>query len=223
MLVEVTAELAAPVLVDHDLHLDGLIMYARAMQLGLPAPVRTAPLSELPPIEIPVASHEAHGHRVYLSSAWVLEDRGRYRARWVRRRDALDIEGMSRSFNPSYGPGRNLMVTGHGVTATRATWLLETADPPAVESLLRTITRLGRCRGHGFGLVSGWSFRERPDLLPVHTLAMDGRAIRALPVEWLESWDGQARDIAVAPPYWHRDRQVKGVAAGTEVVLGVRL
>jgi CRISPR type IV-associated protein Csf3 len=216
MIAEVRAVLSGPVLVDYALHLDGLLVYARARERDLPPPLRTQPLEDLEDIEIPLDRVEACGVQVYLCSAWVLLDTGRYRARWTRRRDAVDVESLTRPFNPSSGPGRNLIVTGHGLMATEARWLVSSQDLDEVERLVRSITRLGRCRGHGYGGVERWEVKPLPMMRPADTLVDDGHAMRALPLAWLRSWSTSQR-MAVAPPYWHPDNQVPAAPAGTEV------
>src|SRR3990167_8581034 len=88
VIVEVTAQLDGPVMADQHVHLDGLLLWSAAQDLGLPVPLRGTALADLPEITIPVEAETRAGLTIYLSSAWVLpDDVGAYRHDWTRRRD----------------------------------------------------------------------------------------------------------------------------------------
>ena len=219
MIVEVTAQLDGPVMADQHVHLDGLLLWSAAQDLGLPVPLRGTALADLPEITIPVEAETRAGLTIYLSSAWVLpDDVGAYRHDWTRRRDAGDVERLARTFVPACGPGRDLHRHGYGVAATSVRWHVATNDAAELERLLQRVRYLGRLRSHGCGAVSSWTVT--PTGLPrAHALVGGGRAARALPVAWLRQWDGPTHRLAYAPPYWHPERHVECVVPGTPIEL----
>ena len=143
-----------------------------------------------------------------------------FRHTWVRRRDPRDVEALARSFNRSYGPGRDLMLRAYGVHVTVARWLVSTPDPERLAGLLQRVTHLGKLRAHGLGELGGaWSVTDA-DGDRLRTLVdLDGRAARTLPTALLGSWEGRPERAAAQPPYWHPARQVVSVPAGRRVAL----
>jgi hypothetical protein len=216
----ITAELSTPLLVDHDLNLDGMLVFVQALALDLPQPTRQTPLVQIPQIPIPLDHIEHAGHRVYLSTSAVYDGPTTYRTKWTRRRDATDIESMDGAFNPGMGPGRNMMVIAHGVRTSRASWFVSTPELDAVMALLADVRELGKVRRHGYGVVREWTCTGCPYLTPRDMLVHGGRAIRSLPLDWLSSWEeGAVRHLAVGLPRWHPEAQIQGVAAGARVEL----
>jgi len=215
-LVRVVAEMDGPIVADRDVHLDGLLVWSAAQDLDMEPPSRGQALSTFPTVPIPVRAVSHGEYDVFLCSAWSLSDDAEpWRHSWTRRRDAVDIESLTRVYTPGSGPGRDLLRTAGAVLVRYCTWHLDTDDLDDLRRLLLRITHLGGLRAHGLGLVRSWSVRES-DGPPAWCLVDEyGCAARALPVSWLADYEGAPVRLAVQCPYWHHEAHAPAVAPGT--------
>lgn len=85
------------------------------------------------------------------------------------------------------GPHKARDTTVEASWVDRLTWRCLATDRPALETLLMSVTHIGRSRNIGYGRVDRWVVEPSTDT--------DGWADRPLP------GDGPARRIR--PPYWH--------------------
>ena len=220
-MIRVTARLRSPVVAKNDVHLDGLLVWSASQEEGRPPLDRRTKLSDLSEVHgVPVPKVTFDGYTVYLSSAWMLPPSfNKLRHYLVKRRDAVDVESLTRVFNPGYGPGRDRYRQLTSLAVDRVSWLACTDDPRRVQHLLRRVTYIGALGAHGCGEVGEWVVEEIEGP-PEHVLVDEqGISLRVLPVSWCSSIGGPTARLACSPPYWHPDRHIEAVPVGAPVVL----
>lgn len=200
--LRLTARIETPIAGVSPLMLDGVLF-------GVHRGVRRAP-TRATPVEHLLRACElrhpsqwiAHHHGVPLASAmlgqWKLE-----RTDLVQRRDAEDVEALSRSVDRGSGPGRDKMIPVVLRCASEVHWDL-IGKRREIMSLCQNVTAIGSLLRDGYGIVKDWACDPCNDAEPIWR---DGISQRALPLSWCRITTAQDRG-AVEPPYWHPGRFV---------------
>lgn len=204
--LRITAEMVSRTIVGADgLHLDALLMAATAKRDGLPPLTSQADALAAPPLDIPVPL-SACG-RYYLASQALGEVVAR-EARFVQRRfplsEAIAMGGTSlKRVATNAGACKAFRVPVEASHVPAWTWYA-LGDLDAVTDLLPFVTRLGRRRAVGEGLVREWRVEpcEVWDGFPV--MAADGRPLRHLPLDVAGLGEHSIRVGRCRPPYWLR-------------------
>lgn len=203
--LRITAEMVSRTIVSADgLHLDALLMSAVAKRDGL-APLYTqADALRAEPLDIPVAMSPCG--RYYLASATIGEPIAR-EARHVQRRfplhEAIAMGDASlKRVATNAGPTKSFRIPVETQHVPVWTWYA-TGDADGVRDLLSWVTRLGRRRAVGEGLVRAWHVEpcESWDGFPV---LHDGRPLRHLPMDVPGLGEHSVRIGRCLPPYWLR-------------------
>jgi hypothetical protein len=215
--VLLTAHVAAPIVIDDELHLDGLLETAHPNSRQVPVS-RTTRLEDLPTVPIPICSHSLDGLTTRLCTSMRLPDAARMvRSHVVKRRDGEDIEALANGVNLGLGPGKNRMNALTTLITPYVQWLA-IGDRRELLRLARRVLFVGSWRSAGYGLVTGWT-AENVDADPPTVLVADGVAQRHLPASWC-AWHEGTVTGPIRPPYWHPARQTETIVrAGTRCAL----
>lgn len=188
------------------LHLDALLMAAVAKRDNLPPLYTAADAINAPPLDIPIALSECG--RYYLASALIGDVVAREN-RFVQRRfplqECIAIGGSSiKRIALTSGSCKSFRVPTEAQHVPLATWYA-IGDEQAVRELLTWITRIGKRRAVGEGLVREW--RVQPcELWPGFPVMLDGRPLRHLPADVAGLVGYGVRTGRCRPPYWlHHD------------------
>jgi len=206
--IRVVAEMSSRLVVTGSgIQLDALLMAAVARRDDLPPLTTARQAIEAPPIDIPIALSDCG--RYYLCSSSMFAVSERETRRTLRRfplAEAIDFGGSSiRTIKTGSGPCKGFMIPSEAVHVRELTWVA-VGDPEAIASLLSLVTRLGRRRAVGEGLVRRWRVErvrdeERWPGWPV--LSPDGAPLRPLPLDVPGlSPDAPRRFGRTRPPYW---------------------
>lgn len=140
---------------------------------------------------------------------------------WVRgtehltkRRDAQDIEALTRRVVRGTGPDRDQMVLIPTKEAAVVTWDL-IGDRREVLSLTRQLRAIGAMRKQGHGRVRRWTCEN---IATFSLLDGEGRTRRHLPVEVVRGAD-RIDQGTTEPPYWHPGLIVPRIPKGTTATL----
>lgn len=206
--LRVTALMMSRTIVSDDgLHLDSLLMAAVAKRDGLPPLTSQLDAINAPPLDIPIALSGCG--RYYLASS-ALGDVEARENRYINRRfpiaESIAMAGDSlKRINTASGPGKAYRIPSESSHVSTWTWYA-IGDLDAVRELLPLVTRLGKRRAVGEGLVREW--RVEPceplgDGFPVMT--DDGLPLRNLPLD-APGLRGEfvMRVGRLRPPYWLR-------------------
>ena len=213
-LYRVFAQLETPMVWHRGLNLDSLCI--AAIMGDTPGPNRQSPeVAPLPHIPVPKVVH--HGQAVYLSSDAMLPPGTRFeRMHWVRRKDAQDINRLTRPFNRAGGPDRDAMKSGRLALTDLVAWQLWTKYPNWLMKLLTgRIQSLGGLRSHGHGRVAEWRIKLVDVGNPELAWVDEGVTLRALPVDWLQIPVMPTR-LSVRPPYWHQSSLAMAAPVGSK-------
>ena len=214
-LYRVFARLESPMIWHRGLNLDALCV-AAIMQNDGEVPTRQSPnVPALPHIPVPRVAH--HGQAVYLSSDAMLPAGTRFeRVHWVRRKDAQDINRLTRPFNRAGGPDRDAMKSGRLALTETVAWQLWTKYPNwLIDLLTERIQSLGGLRSHGYGRVAEWRIKLVDVGHPELAWVEEGVTLRALPVDWLQIPVMPTR-LSVRPPYWHQSSLAMAAPVGSQ-------
>lgn len=213
-LLRVTAWLSTAVAAREQVCLDGLLVAAHP-DTGHHL-TRACSLDRVQIPRLPIVSKAAHGHRVWLASAWEMQSAQVGLERIIKRKDAHDIEERDKPWTPSSGPEKNCMIPLPMALTPSVSWLA-VGDRRGVIELLRNLPAIGSVRRHGHGVVREWEV-ERIDGDPVDALVRDGKARRFVPASWCASAAG-IESGPVSPPYWHPRMVTQRVRPGVDCVL----
>lgn len=199
--------LSRTIVSDDGMHLDSLLMAATARRDGMPALLTQQDAINAPPIEIPIALSPCG--RFYLASS-AMGDVVARENRYINRRFPLS-ESISmgdasvKRIQLSAGACKGFRVPSEASHVSTWTWYA-VGDAERVRELLVLVTRLGKRRAVGEGLVREWVVEEvEPigDGFPV--LTDDGAPLRNLPLDVPGlSGDFVTRIGRLRPPYWLR-------------------
>lgn len=176
-------------------HLDSLVGYCRAAELGLPPPLGDEAPAEF---EIPLAQATIRGETVYRASALIPSepDAPEDTIYWRKRLRQARVEVAKGSPNLTNGLWRDWQMPLH-LMLIRELVAYGRGEVAEVRRLLRThIRHIGKKRSQGHGRVSRITV-ERCE--QDWGLLRDGCAMRWLPAVDL----GSARLSRLQPPYWH--------------------
>lgn len=203
--LRVTAEMVSRVVLSADgLHLDALLMAAVARRDDLPPLMTQAEALSAAPLEIPVARSTCG--RYYLASAAIgapVAREGRYVQRRFPLHEAIAMGDVKR-IATNAGPCKAFRIPVETQHIPTLTWYA-VGEPEEIRALLSLVSRLGRRRAVGEGLVRAW--RVEPceswgDGFPV--LNVEGRPLRHLPLDVAGIGEHGVRVGRCAPPYWLR-------------------
>lgn len=188
-------------------HLDAIVMAAQARALGLPPLLTMREAAEAPELPIPIAKSECG--RYYLASANERVEPVARETRWVNRRfptqEAIAFGGDKIArIETNAGLSKAFRIPAETQHIERLTWWC-IGEPGELRALLSLVSRLGKRRVAGEGLVREWSVEpcERwDDGFPV---LRDGLPTRHLPLDAHGLGDGyEMREGRLRPPYWCR-------------------
>jgi CRISPR type IV-associated protein Csf3 len=209
--LRVTAEMVSRVMLSPEpLHLDALLMAAVARRDGLPPLTSAADAIDAPPLDIPIALSECG--RYYLASAAIGDVVSREN-RFIQRRFPLQ-ECITRGSDSikrialTSGTCKSFRVPAETQHMPTIVWYA-VGDEHAVRELLGWVTRIGRRRGVGEGLVREWRV-EQCESWQGFPVILDGRPLRHMPVDVPGIESHVASHGACVgrcrPPYWlHHD------------------
>lgn len=203
--LRVTAEMATRLVISADgLHLDGLLMAAVAKRDDLPPLYTQADALRAPALDIPIARSSCG--RYYLASAAIGDAIAR-ELRYVQRRfplhEAIAMGAPSlKRVATNAGACKAFRIPVEAQHMPTLTWYA-VGNEDGVRELLGWITRLGRRRAVGEGLVREWRVEpcEPWEGFPV---LRDGRPLRHLPLDVEGLGEHAVRIGRVSPPYWLR-------------------
>jgi CRISPR type IV-associated protein Csf3 len=203
--LRVTAEMASRTLAPSEgLHLDGLLMAAVCKRDGIPPLTSQADALAAPPIEIPIALSNCG--RYYLTSSSIGDTLAR-ELRYLNKRfpmaEAVVLgDSKLKRVATGSGPCKAFRIPVEAQHVPQFTWYA-VGDPGQVRELLTLITRLGRRRVVGEGLVREWRVEEC-ETWPGFPVLKDGRPLRPLPIDADGLVDYSIRFGRLSPPYWLR-------------------
>lgn len=205
--LSVTARLAGRVILPHEgLHLDALLIAAVARRDDLPPLTTAADVLRAQAVDIPVAKSPCG--RYWLCSVAVHDGALERETRWINKRfpmqQAIDMgRDDVRSIKATAGLSRGFRIPVEASIVRSLTWYA-IGDGAEIERLLTLVTRIGRLRRAGEGLVESWEVSAVADPwsgFPV--VDRDGEPLRVLPRDAAPG-RGIARVGRVRPPYWAR-------------------
>lgn len=161
--------------------------------------------------DLPIPLERSACGRVWLCSDAIFEPE-LHEVRHVHRRfpiaEAQMLAGPKcRAINIAAGVNRSYRIPTRVVHAVgdAVTWYAR-GEPEAVEELLLRVTHLGKRRGAGRGPVASWEVRAC-EPWPGFPVSLEGRPLRALPLDWPGLVEGCQRAFRVlSPPYWEHRR-----------------
>ncbi|MFM1991299.1 MAG: hypothetical protein RJA99_4256 [Pseudomonadota bacterium] len=213
----ITATLSAPIVLDDELHCDGLLASAHPLCRSSPIS-RSTPLDAIPMPALPIYRHEFGGALAYLGTAAQFADGARVAtSHVVKRRDGEDIESLARPVHLGLGPGKNRLHALQTIVTPTVTWRT-IGIRREVLHLVRRIQQLGMWRSAGYGIVATWHV-DYVEEDGATVLVRDGVAQRHLPAAWC-MWAESITAGPCLPPYWHPGRQSSRIVrAGTRCAL----
>lgn len=210
--LRITAEMVSRTIVSPEgLHFDALLMAAVARRDGLPPLTTQADALVAPPLTIPIERSSCG--RFYLASMALGEPEAR-ELKWVNRRfplhEAIAMGGASlKRVALTSGVCKGFRSPVEAVHVPAWAWYAM-GDPSGVRELLGFVTRLGRRRAVGEGLVRQWRVEEcEPwgDLFPVASLS--GKPLRHLPADYPAQLECSYSYGRCAPPYWLKSGEME--------------
>lgn len=220
-LLRVTAELRAPIVVDHDVHIDGLLAFAQVLRHRDKYPQsldRTTPIDNIKRVPVPLQRCDIDGRGVWLASAAELADDAEAQSAYLtRRKDGEDVEHLTKKFHRSQGPGRDILERRQAVAVSSVSWLC-CGHRRSIMQLLDLVHHIGARRRHGYGDVARWSV-DPAEFDPVDIVATGRRSVaRHVPIDWWSSASQITRG-ALEAPYWHPHAQEPVAAIGSKATL----
>lgn len=205
--LRVMADMASRVVLGRDgLHLDALLMAAVARRDDLPPLCTQADALRAKDVPIPVSLSPCS--RYYLCTAQIgapIAREARYVQRRFPMREAIAMGDASlRRVATNAGPCKAFRIPVEATHVPVLTWYA-IGDLGQVRDLLSLVSRLGRRRAVGEGLVRAWSVEPCDpwgDGFPV--LDAERRPLRHLPLDVGGLGDHSRRIGRVRPPYWLR-------------------
>lgn len=188
--------------VERCLHLDGLLAAAVCMVADLHA----ATPADVVPVEIPV-ERSACG-RYHLASALTWAQADAREVRYVQRRfpvsEAIAYgDARLRRIHQSAGAQKSYRIPAERThTGLLEAWCVGDAD--AIRALLETVTRIGRRRAAGEGLVRAWTVEPCDPWGDGFPVLRDGAPLRHLPLGVPGLGVSETRIGRVSYPYWMR-------------------
>lgn len=206
--IRIIADMMSRTVVSDDgLHLDSLLMAAVAKRDGLPPLLSQRQAIDADPLHIPIALSPCGRYYLATSALGHVEAREN---RYVNRRFplhesiALGDESFKRVMLSS-GACKGFRVPVESSHVDRWTWYA-VGDLEAVRELVPLITRLGKRRSVGEGLVRAWTVDEcEPWAGAFPVLDVDGMPLRNVPLDTPGLSDRYVARIGrLRPPYWLR-------------------
>jgi hypothetical protein len=206
--IRIIADMMSRTVVSDDgLHLDSLMMAAVAKRDGLPPLLSQRQAIDAEPLQIPIALSPCGRYYLATSALGHVEAREN---RYVNRRFplhesiALGDESFKRVMLSS-GSCKGFRVPVESSHVDRWTWYA-VGDLEAVRELVPLVTRLGKRRSVGEGLVRAWTVEEcEPWAGAFPVLDVDGMPLRNVPLDTPGLSDRYVARIGrLRPPYWLR-------------------
>lgn len=218
--LRVRAHLETPVALSTPLHLDSIM--AQCSDGMSDHVTRSDDAAALRQPDIPCAWLPHSAGRIHVASAAEPSPDAEYRAEHLtRRRDAGDLDHLTRRIETRSGPGRDIMLRFPAIAAEYLEWWC-VGRRQAVRRLLgRRVRHVGRMRRHGYGAVREWVI-DAIDRPPSDVLVRDGRARRNMPADWLDA-PAITEQVPVRAPYWHASTRFDGIAAMRPAELSSRI
>lgn len=212
--LRVTARLWGRLMLPHEgvLYLDALLMAARARLDCMPPITDESQIVEIP---IPVAKSSCG--RYYLASASiarVVERETRHVNKRFPTAEWQQLGGQKANrVQLSAGPSKHFRTPteAHRLEADELVWYC-VGDADQIRELLASITALGRLRGHGEGEVREWRVEPCETWHGFPVLAVDGAALRTLPLDTEGLRAHYRRQGNLLPPYWRRSTETEVAA-----------
>jgi CRISPR type IV-associated protein Csf3 len=185
--------------------LDGLLGATLAEEQGL-----VAGFGEMVDIDLPLERSPCG--RVWLASfaqfvPEIHEVRHTHRRFPIEQAQMLGAAGM-RKIDIGAGVNRSYRIPGrvsHAQDDT-ITWYAR-GEWPRVEELLSRVTHLGKRRAVGRGAITSWQVASAGEGWPGFPVMLNGKPLRALPVDWPGLAPNTRRAYQVLrPPYWEQRR-----------------
>lgn len=201
----IVAEMVSRVVMADPVHLDGLLMAAVAKRDNLPPLTTQAEALAAPRPKIPLALSSCG--RYFLASAAQGETAAR-ELRYVQRRfplsEAISMGGASlKRVATNAGPCKAFRIPVETQHIPTLTWYAM-GEPEEVRELLEFVTRVGKRRAVGEGLVASWHVMDGVETWPGFPVMKDGRPLRHLPLDTDGLVEFSMRIGRYAPPYWCR-------------------
>lgn len=209
--IRIIADMMSRTVVSDDgLHLDSLLMAAVAKRDGLPPLLSQRQAIDAEPLQIPIALSPCGRYYLATSALGHVEAREN---RYVNRRFplhesiALGDESFKRVMLSS-GACKGFRVPVESSHVDRWTWYA-VGDLEAVRGLVPLVTRLGKRRSVGEGLVRAWTVKEcEPWAGAFPVLDVDGMPLRNVPLDTPGLSDRYVARIGrLRPPYWLRHEE----------------
>lgn len=206
--IRIIADMMSRTVVSDDgLHLDSLLMAAVAKRDGLPPLLSQRQAIDAEPLQIPIALSPCGRYYLATSALGHVEAREN---RYVNRRFplhesiALGDESFKRVMLSS-GSCKGFRVPVESSHVDRWTWYA-VGDLEAVRELVPLVTRLGKRRSVGEGLVRAWTVEKcEPWAGAFPVLDVDGMPLRNVPLDTPGLSDRYVARIGrLRPPYWLR-------------------
>lgn len=210
---KVTAYLASP-LAGEPPKLDAVLMWEMSFRLGMKHArklTRDVPLSEIPPVPVPLSRRTLSGVDVYCVSDPIMESP---LAEWTeycnKRIDTALIALMLRpeerkSLLVASGPYKMRHAPLRVRLIERVAWFAR-GDRKELREILKSVHSLGSHRGAGYGIVERWEFEETEEDYSITALCRGKPVLmKTVPVgHHLQNVTGFRKSFGGAyPPYWH--------------------
>lgn len=217
--LELTLELRSPVGVGHPwINSDGLIAHLAALEeygreyLDLIAESTIRAPTDLD-LDVPLAVTEGVRH----ASVSFFDDSTRLKTtlykRYLESRSHL-VDSRKNKIRTNSGVYKNDIITLPYYPASECRFYFLATDPEYLKTLFsRHFTALGKKRSVGFGAVRDMEWRPLESDMSV---VSEGRAMRPVPVELLDSWS-ESEYISWRPPYWADENHAECAPPGAEI------
>lgn len=187
---------------DQHLPIDAILYYAAMARHYGPQALSTPGQATAEPVDLPLAKHAGGGVWFYSASFAQWDSPSEGQTFWAKRFDRKQ-EGLI-----DFGKKRGKVITEQGQYkaykmpvfyrhALSVSWYV-VGDKDAIESLLATMTHVGKKTSQGFGRINRWTVESIAD---DWSLYKDGQLMRAMP---------QSGGIlyGIRPSYWESCNQV---------------
>jgi hypothetical protein len=213
--------LATPVCLNHPwLHLDGVLAHLMAQRL-LGRDYYTLPTKQVVSTPIPRAWHHVVVH--YRGLAWASiscfnpPDVGYQTLQYFKRfEETPHLSRRQRKVPLGSGRFRTWMLRWVYVPAAAVTFYGR-GQVHLVQELLSDLTHLGNDTRVGWGRIADMRLEV---LEQDRSLVWEGRAMRPIPVRFLQAWDDEVM-LAWKPPYWAADSVERCAPPGARVELAL--
>lgn len=210
--------MSAPVIATEDIHLDSILYAvspaAHNKDIHL---TRLTPAYSVPDLPIPIDCIRRNGCYIYCCSTAEFVGGQKIVDTMTKRKDGYDYMYYHSRKTPKTGIDKDWMVKLYGVCCEEVSFLASSSNYSSLDRYVRRIKSIGGMRKQGYGEVSGYEIKERPELTYQDCVIEAGRAIRNIPQELLST---QCRSrCRVKPPYWLLDGKQVCAAVGDKATL----